>query len=214
VLEVEGGNLYVTLRNMQPISLLLSEDGVLESEISIVLVPISSPPAMVDINIEMTPEMIAKAEQHQENMERERQLEEALSNQQMTRNNRNSTHANNQISILKPIAQGKTPPGFSMTNDIPEHMSKPCRISVYHKAGQRLTGARELIDVVLVQNDSNRVYHVREEMCLSDGALAVGIYPRAYLQPGEETEVYIVRDKYHEPAEQRVTRPRLTRGTE
>lgn len=214
VLQVEGGNLYVTLRNMQPISLLLSEDGVLESEVSVVLVPISAPPAMVDINIEMTPSMIAKAVEHQEALERERQLEEALNNQHMQRDQRISTHANNLIALLKPIAKGNTPNGFSITNDIPSHMTKPCQISVFHQAGQRLTGARELIDVVLVHNDSDRVYHVREEMCLSDGALSVAIFPRAYLQPGEETEIFIIRDKYFQPVEQRVTRPRLTRGAE
>lgn len=214
VLQVEGGNLYVTLRSMQPISLLLSEDGILESEISVVLVPISAPPAMVDINVELTPAMIARAQAHQEEMERERQLEEALNSQHMQRDHRTSTHANNLIALLKPVAKGETPNGFSMTNDIPEHMRQPCRMGVYHHAGQRITGAREVIDVVLVHNDSDRVYHVREEMCLSDGALSVAIFPRAYLQPNEETEIFIVRDKYHQPAEQRVTRPRLTRGGE
>lgn len=214
VLQVEGGNLYVTLRNMQPISLLLSEDGVLETEISVVLVPIAAPPAMVDIDIEMTPSMLSRAAEHQEAMARERQLEEAINNQQMQRDHRTSTHSNNLIALLKPVAQGQTPNGFSMTNDIPEHMRQPCRIGIYHHAGQRITGAREVIDVVLVHNDSDRVYHVREEMCLSDGALSVAIFPRAYLQPNEETELYIIRDKYHQPAEQRVTRPRLTRGGE
>ena len=214
VLQVEDGNLYATLRTMQPISLLLSEDGVLESEISIVLVPVTAPPAMVDINIEMTPQMIAKASEYQAELEKERELQKALNDNSYERQNRNSTHANNLIAILKPIAQGSTPRGFSMTNDVPEGLKKPCRVSIYQQAGQRLTGAKEVVDVVLLQNDSNRVYQVREEMCLSDGALSVALYPRSYLQPGEETEAYIIRDKYHEPAEQRVTRPRLTRGGE
>ncbi|WP_350670965.1 hypothetical protein, partial [Pseudoalteromonas sp. CAL494-MNA-CIBAN-0108] len=62
---------------MQPISLLLSEDGVIESEISIVLVPMASPPAMVDIDIDMPAEMTLKALNNFNEMEKHKKIDKA-----------------------------------------------------------------------------------------------------------------------------------------
>ncbi|WP_076922374.1 hypothetical protein [Pseudoalteromonas sp. SK20] len=213
ILEIEDGHLYATLTSMQPISLLLSEDGVLESEISIVLVPLSAPPAMVDINIDMPEKMKVKAQKHYEEIEKQKKMEKALADAKNQPSRRNSSYQNNIVSILKPIAQGKTPMGYSITNDIPNHLTHPCRIAIYHEAGQRLSSSRNVIDVVLVHNDSDRVYQVREEMCINDGVTSVALYPKSYLQPGEETEVYIIR-KIKQASEKAYgeTRPRLTLG--
>jgi len=211
VLQIEEGNLYATVKTHQPVSLILSEDGVLDSEVSIVLVPISAPPAIVDINIALDARMKAMAAEYQANLEKERAMLEAENMREPE--SRNSSHVNNLVAILKPVAQGNIPRGFSMTNDIPVHLTNPCRIAISHHTGQRLAGGREVIDVVLVRNDSNRAYQVREEMCLTPDVRAVGIFTKSYLMPGEETEVYIVRDKYFEAQKQREqTRPRLTGG--
>lgn len=211
LLEVEDGHLYATLRTMQPISLLLSEDGVLESEISIVLVPMASPPAMVDIDVEMPAEMKLKAMNHFNKLEKQKKIDKAAMEEQNSPVLRSSSYQKNIVSILKPIAQGKTPAGYSITNDIPQYLKHPCRIAIYHEAGQRLSGSRDLIDVVLVHNDSDRVYQVREEMCLNDGVTSVALYPKSYLQPGEETEVYIIRKVQSARTEAYgQTRPRLT----
>lgn len=213
LLEVEDGHLYATLRTTQPISLLLSEDGVLESEISIVLVPMSSPPAMVDIDIEMPAEMKLKALNYFNELEKQKKIDKAKMEAQNSPILRSSSYQKNIVSILKPIAQGKTPVGYSITNDIPKYLKHPCRIAIYHEAGQRLSGSRDLIDVVLVHNDSDRVYQVREEMCLNDGVTSVALYPKSYLQPGEETEIYIIRKIQKASSEAYgQTRPRLTMG--
>jgi len=211
VLQIEEGNLYATVKTHQPVSLILSEDGVLDSEVSIVLVPLSAPPAIVSINIELDARMKALAAEYQANLEKERAMLEAENMREPE--SRNSSHVNNLVAILKPVAQGNIPRGFSMTNDIPVHLTNPCRIAISHHTGQRLAGGREVIDVVLVRNDSNRAYQVREEMCLTPDVRAVGIFTKSYLMPGEETEIYIVRDKYFEAQKQREqTRPRLTGG--
>lgn len=213
LLEVENGHLYATLRTMQPISLLLSEDGVIESEISIVLVPMASPPAMVDIDIEMPTDMKLKALNHFNAMEKQKKIDKATIEAQNAPVLRSSSYQKSIISILKPIAQGKTPSGYSITNDIPNYLKHPCRIAIFHEAGQRLSGSQDLIDVVLVHNDSDRVYQVREEMCLNDGVTSVALYPKSYLQPGEETEVFIIRKVKKASADSYgQSRPRLTMG--
>jgi conjugal transfer pilus assembly protein TraK len=74
-------------------------------------------------------------------------------------------------------------------------------------------GGKEVIDVVLIKNTSSSVYQMREEMCASDDVLAVALYRKSYLQPGEEMELYILRDKFFEREQKRsARRPRLTSG--
>lgn len=213
VLQVEDGNLYATIKTDAPVSLLLSEDGVLESEVSVVLVPMAAPPTMIDLTIDLTPGMLAKAERYQDKLAKEEALAEAESASH--RSSRMDPYVRNLVNLLKPVAQGKLPSGFSMTDDIPKYYEHPCRIALPHSTGQRLSGGREVIDVVLIENTSERPYEVREEMCLSEDVLTVGIFPRAYLAPGQSTEVYIVRDKYHFQEKAREnTRPRLVGGSQ
>ena len=211
VLQVEDGNLYATVKTDSPISLLLTEDGVLESEVSVVLVPMAAPPAMIDLDIAMSQQMLAKAAEYQREIQKEEALQEAQRN--AAPGSQNAPHVQNQVALLTPVAQGKLPRGFSMTNDIPPYYRQPCNIALPHETGQRLSGGREVIDVVAVHNTSERAYEVREEMCITDDVKAVGIFPRAYLMPGESTEVFIIRDKYYQREKARENnRPSLIGG--
>lgn len=75
---------------------------------------------------------------------------------------------------------------------------------------QRIVGPREVVDVVRVRNNSNRAYTIREQSCESRDVIAVAIYNKALLQPGEATEVYILRDKmYKNTINTKSTRPRV-----
>lgn len=213
VLQVEDGNLYVTVKTDAPISLLLTEDGVLESEISIVLVPMAAPPAMINVDVTMSQSMLAKAAEYQRKIQQEEAMQEAQRNADQS--NRNTAHVNNQVALLSPVAKGRLPRGFSMTNDIPSYYKQPCNIALPHETGQRLAGGREVIDVVAVHNTSKRPYEVREEMCITDDVKAVGIFPKAYLMPGESTEIFIVRDKYYQREKARENnRPSLIGGAQ
>ena len=215
ILEIEDGFLYVTPLSDQPISLILYEDGVLESQVSIVLYPIDAPPAMIDLTVNMTPRMIARAREHQERIQKEVEAEEARRRQADADDRKTppSAHVAYLTNLLKQVAQEQTPRGFNMTNDIPPQLAKPCRLTIEQLAGQRLTGNREVVDVVVIRNDSDRIYHVKEEMCISRDTLAVAIHDKAYLRPGDETEVYIIRDRFYQEERQRqITRPRLRLG--
>lgn len=207
ILEIEGGFLYVTINGNQPVGLILYEDGVMESQISVTLVPIQAPPSMVDIEVTMSQAMLFKGEEYRKQIE----LEEKIATQTDNASINSTAYTDRIIGLLTPVAKGDLPPGFSMTNDIPTYLSTPCQVTVYQTAAQRLTGGREIIDVVLIRNDSDRGYRVREEMCLSAGVKAVALFEKSYLRPGDETEVYILRDKLYEQEMQRKNRrPRLT----
>lgn len=207
ILEIEGGFLYVTINNNQPVGLILYEDGVMESQVSVTLVPSSLPPTMIDITVEMSEPMLVKSEEYRKKIA----LEEAIANEEVSSGNRNAEYTDRIINLLTPVAKGDLPRGMSLTNDIPGYLTTPCQVTIYQEAGQRITGGREIIDVVLMRNDTNRGYRVREEMCLSAGVKAVALFEKSYLQPGEETEVYILRDKlYEQEMARKNRRPRLT----
>lgn len=211
LLEIDSGYLYATINGDDPVGLILFEDGVLESQVSIVLVPIDAPPSMIDLDIELTKSMLSKANAHKEKLAKEEAQE--LAKETKVSAPRQTNHTKRIVNLLTPVARGNLPSGFTLTNDTPNHMIQPCQVTINQVAGQRLTGGREVIDVVLMTNDSQHPYRVREEMCLSRDTLAVALFEKSYLLPGEQTEVYILRDKFFQQNKQRsLRRPRLTGG--
>lgn len=209
IIEVEQGYLYVTINSDQPVGFILYEEGVMESQISVTLWPIDVPASIVKLDVAMSEEMMKQASEYRKNMELEEKIAQAAAEEDPS--NRANDHTKKILSLLTPVAQGDLPRGFTLTNDIPEHFKEPCQVAIHQVTGQRLAGGREVIDVVLMTNDSNRTYHVREEMCLAGGVKAVSVFEKAYLQPGEQTEVYILRDKmFEQELERKNRRPRLT----
>jgi conjugal transfer pilus assembly protein TraK len=207
--EPEGGFLYATIRTNERVGLILFEEGVPESQIAVTLVPIDAPPSVININVAMTEAMNTKSRAFQKEI-REQEAS-VLAQQEQTYYSMERTQRI--IQMLTPVAQGDLPRGFSLSTDIPKEHMKPCAVPIYQHTGQRLMGGKEVIDVVLVKNTSNGVYQMREEMCASDDVLAVALYRKSYLQPGEEMELYILRDKFFEREQKRSSRrPRLTSG--
>lgn len=207
ILEIEKGYLYVTINSDQPVGIIMYEDGVQESQVSVTLWPIDVPASMVKLDVSLSDVMKEKASQYRKDIELEEKQAQAAAEAPSTAN---SEHTGRIIELLTPVAQGDLPRGFTMTNDIPAHLKTPCQVTIYQSAEQRLTGGRDVIDVVLMRNDSTRAYHIREEMCLADGVKAVSVFEKAYLQPGETAEVYILRDKTFEQEQARKNRrPRL-----
>lgn len=205
-LEIDEGYLYVTVSTLEPISLILYEEGVLESQVSVTLVPVPAPPTIGRLDIELTPSMIKEAQDYQARLKTQEQIADtppAIS--------KATSYSNRIIDLLTPVAQGDYPRGFGLTADIPDAIRHPCKMTIYHRTEQRLVGGREYIDVVLVRNDSDRTYQVREEMCLTEGTLAVALFEKSYLLPGDESEIYILRDKMADEVKARKQRrPRLT----
>lgn len=194
VIDIEGGYLYPTLISDAPVGLILYEEGVPESQISITLVPIDSPPAMIDIKVNMTPQMKKSAEQYADMLDKEESMQQMNEGLEQYA----SEHQKRLVQHLMPVAKGDMPQGFALSSDIPASYKTPCNIAIYHETKQRLIGGNHYIDVVLVHNDSNQSYTVREEMCASRDALAAAVFDKSYLQPGQKTEMYIVRDRYYE----------------
>lgn len=209
--EIDKGYLYVTVSSMNPISLVLYEEGVLESQVSITLVPVPAPPTIANINFELPQALKDESVAFQKKMKLEEEQQSTL--EQGSQGAVTDPHSSRIIDILQPVARGEIPRGFGLTPDIPDHERFPCQISIYHRTEQRLVSGNDVVDVVLVKNDADRAYNIREEKCLSQGTLAVALFEKAYLQPGESSEIYILRDKRQSLSEKRLQkRPRLTEG--
>jgi conjugal transfer pilus assembly protein TraK len=207
-LEIDEGYLYVTVSTMEPISLILYEEGVLESQVSITLIPVAAPPTIARIDVEMTPKMKKDATEYQARLKTEDQMADMPDSIP-----KGTAYANRIVDLLTPVAQGDFPRGFGLTADIPDELRHPCQMTIFHRTEQRIVGGREIIDVVLVKNDSGRPYQVREEMCITSGTLAVALFEKSYLMPGDESEMYILRDKLAaEVKARKQRRPRLIGG--
>lgn len=214
IIETEDGNIFITPNSLKPVSLIIFEAGVMESQVSLVLVPGNTPPAMIDVDVALEKDMIDKGRAYREQIQKRNDEARAELDRmrQEAEGRPQSGHTRKIIDTLRPVAQGRVPTGFTMTDNIPRPYQKPCQVPIEHYTGQRLNGGKEIIDVVLMYNDTNRPFQVREEMCLSEDSIAVAIFNASYLQPGQDTEVYILRNKtYFEDLSREKNRPRLSR---
>ena len=207
--EIDEGYLYVTVNTLNPISIILYEEGVLDSQISITLVPIPAPPTLVEIEFELGEELVNKAKLYRDELDIQAQINE----QSQQENSNHTPYQQMVVDMLLPVARGDIPRGFGLTPTVPKDARYPCSMTIQHQTKQRLIGGKFIIDVVHVVNDSPHTYNVREEMCLSKYVTAVALFEKAYLQPGEESEIYILRNKRaEEKMKARNRRPSLIKG--
>lgn len=218
-IEVVDGFIYVTPMSQAPIGLMVGEKGMPKTMVNLTLMPLDVPPVMVDVEVELTRKQKAAHKafvaEKKASAEQAEYLAEARKGPTVQNDPRiNPKHEERATSVLAAVANGELPQGFDMLESIPTEDRYPCditRMTMYHEVGQRLVSGREIIDVVLVKNDINGFREIREEYCLADDVIAVGVFDRATLAPGESSELYILRDKLHAEKQKRVrTRPRLT----
>lgn len=94
--------------------------------------------------------------------------------------------------LLTEVAQGKIPSGYSFEKA--KGYEVTCQMEgMQLKLAQVMTGANFQIGVFSVRNASNEVVEVDEQSCGQDKAVAVAAYPAAMLNPGETTELYVVK---------------------
>ncbi|MDH3770329.1 MAG: type-F conjugative transfer system secretin TraK, partial [Nitrospirota bacterium] len=113
--------------------------------------------------------------------------------------------------LLRTLAQGDLPPGYELSGEVPG--SHPaCEASpafeVSFEGGQYAVGARLEVFIGVVENTGTTVTEFQEVWCGTSEVVAVALWPSVVLQPGELTEIYIVRRLVF-PEEQGRDRPSL-----
>ncbi|GIU41058.1 hypothetical protein TUM3794_20590 [Shewanella colwelliana] len=195
IIEASDGYIYITTNSMTPVGIMVYEEGLPETAISLVLQPDNNPPAMINVDVKLSTSQKYKIAQRK----RERLRQEKLDSLANVNQDELSTesHVSRMKALLLPIAQNNIPKGFTESVEIPRTLRQPCSVAIRQKTAQRYVGAREYIDVVVLYNHTDYAYQIKEEQCLSRDALAVAFVDQAILQPYESTEVYIVRDKLY-----------------
>ncbi|MGI2183670.1 hypothetical protein ACRN9F_15670 [Shewanella oncorhynchi] len=195
IIEASNGYIYITTNSMVPVGIMVYEEGLPETAISLVLQPDNNPPAMVNVDVDLTADQQYKIAERERERERLKKIDELSS---VTEEHLNTaSHITRLKSMLLPIAQNGIPPGFTESTEVPSTLVKPCSVAIRQKTAQRYAGSREYIDVVVMYNHTSYAYQIKEEQCLTRDTLAVAFIDQSILQPGESTEVYIVRDKLY-----------------
>lgn len=195
IIEASNGYIYITTNSMVPVGIMVYEEGLPETAISLVLQPDNNPPAMINVEVELTSEQKSLMSQRKHERERLKKIDDLANVTEEELNT--ASHISRIKSLLLPIAKNDIPRGFTESIEIPAALTKPCSVAIRQKTAQRYAGSREYIDVVVLYNHTSYAYQIKEEQCLSRDALAVAFVDESILQPGESTEVYIVRDKLY-----------------
>lgn len=195
IIEASNGYIYITTNSMVPVGIMVYEEGLPETAISLVLQPDNNPPAMVNVEVDLTEEQRYRIADREHERERLKKIDDLANVPEEHLNT--ASHITRLKSLLLPIAQNGIPQGFTESTEVPSAVIKPCSVAIRQKTAQRYAGSREYIDIVVMYNQTSYAYQVKEEQCLSRDALAVAFIDQSILQPGESTEVYIVRDKLY-----------------
>ncbi|MGI9501934.1 MAG: hypothetical protein ACR2RE_02610, partial [Geminicoccaceae bacterium] len=108
------------------------------------------------------------------------------------------------------LAQGSIPQDFAFSREAPPPfpLCAPGNgFEVSFSKGQYLLGQEQEIYVGIVRNGSGVAASFAEPWCYAEGVIAVALWPRATLKPGEYAEIYLARSvgdpKEVDPATQR-----------
>lgn len=218
VVQVEGNFVYFTSDNDAPFGLILFEKGVPETQVNLTVWPLNVMPAMVDMKVSYNKSLqttvnrtLSEREQSEIDTEariRDKESELALSKLPASKN---SPYLEQMYQVAAQIAAKQNPTGFDLQTNIPQHARFPCTFGTYAETKQRLISSRQIVDVVLVHNQTRKNIILQEQECWhGKDVIGTGILNKATLAPNDKTEVYVVRDRLYELRRtQRNERPSL-----
>ncbi|MEZ5933220.1 MAG: type-F conjugative transfer system secretin TraK [Alphaproteobacteria bacterium] len=98
--------------------------------------------------------------------------------------------------VFDQLAQGRVPDDLAFSEQAPPPYPL-CTVEngyeVSFAEGQYLLGQNQEVYVGVVRNSGPAVASFQEPWCYSEGVIAVALWPRATLQPGEFAEIYLAR---------------------
>jgi conjugal transfer pilus assembly protein TraK len=192
--QKEGSSLYVATTSERPVGVhVLSNDSEDSRSISLTLIPARIPPRTVTLKWpDSTPEWAG-----------------ALSNGKAKRWEESTPYEEKLLELVQGAAQGKVPDGYTMSE---RTSAVPCALAgVKFVTGQRLSGSHFSLFVLRATNTSRSTIEIsRSGGCDFGGVVVVAPWPRAYLEPGASTELYVgVENSVFEPRAVDRVRPSL-----
>jgi conjugal transfer pilus assembly protein TraK len=196
-INTEGGMIFVSPDNTDPIGLIVREKGMNETMFSITLIPENIPPAMITMDLSMDEGLRTSWYDHVKEEKRSKSMEERKqASQEQTQEEKMVTDSYEATisGILKSIAKGDIPNGYEMRDAEYKYI---CDSSKYiqpyvAEVKQIIEGSKINISVGVVTNNTTNYLGLNEAACYKPGVLAVSSFPKIELAPGEKTEIYIV----------------------
>jgi conjugal transfer pilus assembly protein TraK len=193
----EAGNvIYVTTDSSEAISLFAFDEADPLQAISLTLTPAGIPPVQVDLTLAGYEPKPAPPIEKSHDKPGEMPYVEAIK------------------SLMRALALHHIPDGYAMLQiaKVPRSGVPRCNIpNVDVHVAQVLEGHAMTVFVARAVNTSLESAEIDESECGGDTVLAVAAWPRAHLEPGQDTELYIVTRRV-EPGESPPDRPSVLRG--
>ena len=198
-ITTEGSDIYVLTLTETPIGLFIRQEGVPETTVGLTLLPQANIlQQQIKLDVEYgddVKELVYDAER-----EIDRRLQQHDTNNPMLLET--NEYEKSLKYLLRALALNEIPRGFSLERpeifELSEYASQsttPCTQNVLQSVEQRMVSGKQIIDIVLIQNPLDEIQEVRAELCYKPDVMAVGLYPKSQLKPGEKTEMYIIRKK-------------------
>ena len=178
--ETSNNVIYVAPANAGLITMFLTETGDEGVSISLTLQPKKIPPRELRLDLP-SGVLIPKADETQNHF---------------LRGESSRTYVARTGDVFDHLAQGRVPDDFAFSREAPPPFPL-CTVEngyeVSFARGQYLLGAGQEIYVGVVRNGGTATASFQEPWCSSEGVIAVALWPRATLQPGEYAEIYLAR---------------------
>lgn len=190
----EGSSIYLTTASEKPVGVhILSNDPQDTRSISLTLIPARIPPKTIQL----------KWGEHA------LAISVPASATRAKRWEQSSSYEEKLLELVEIVARGEVPEGYSLS---PAQDTVTCTLpGVTFFAGQRLTGSRFSVFVLRATNAGNSTIELLSHAgCNATGVALVAPWPRAYLEPGASTELYVaVVNEAFEPTARGQLRPSL-----
>ncbi|TAG49800.1 MAG: hypothetical protein EAZ30_02905 [Betaproteobacteria bacterium] len=110
--------------------------------------------------------------------------------------------------LMRTLALSELPPGYNLADVQSSQLPRCSSPFLRTTLGQIIEGSRFTVAVHRAENTSQQTAHFNESGCYFPGVVAVGAWPRALLNPGEDTEVFVIHRK-DQPVSRQSGRPSL-----
>lgn len=199
--SVVGKALFVATGSDEPIGLFITDELDSDKAVSLTLIPSDIPPREIFISLLPNQEMSSfNAAQARVGKQAETNEAQAFVDQMKT--------------TMRELALGKLPAGFALSDHSKDASYLRCpQMGFRTTLGQTLEGPQNLrIAVFLASNVSGQVETIDEQGCYRKGVKAVAAWPKIVVEPGQDTEIFVVMQREEEVVDAYSSRPSLLKG--
>jgi|JI8StandDraft_1071087.scaffolds.fasta_scaffold63670_2 conjugal transfer pilus assembly protein TraK len=198
--EVVGSTLYVTPTSDQPIGLFVYDTEDPTRAMTLQLIPQEIPQR--DISLQLVGTRPGASEG------RGGSGKGALGGQQGDRGTQ--PYTTGVVELMADMAKGRIPTGFTMAKPVGNEAD--CIIpGVKAVVAQLVDGQRRKVAVMILENQSNAAIEINEQACYRNGVVGVSVWPYPVIQPGQQTEAYILMNHEEQSFDSGSMRPRLVK---